>query len=95
MITVSVGGGFVKVSGHSGYAEQGADIVCAAVSSATELLSAVLDELGESCGASADSKNALVTFSNIDTDSPAVIAYRRHIAKISEDYPKYVKLEEV
>ncbi|GHU92210.1 hypothetical protein FACS1894202_14650 [Clostridia bacterium] len=92
MTAVRIGKDFIKISGHSGYAASSSDIVCAAISSATELLSATLDELGERYEAStADAVAEL----RVDTSSPAVRAYRRHVANIAENYPKYVKLEEV
>ena len=53
--------GFI-VSGHSGYAEAGADIVCAAVTSAARLVEATVnDVLGLAAAVRTDERRALVS----------------------------------
>jgi len=45
MITIQHRPGLITVSGHSGYAPPGQDIVCAAISTLTQTLAASVDEL--------------------------------------------------
>jgi uncharacterized protein YsxB (DUF464 family) len=94
VITVRVSADSIVVSGHSGYAEAGSDIVCAGVSSATELLSIALELMEIDHSATADERSATVAF-RVDARLAICRAYRLHIAKIAEDYPKYVKLEDI
>lgn len=49
--------------GHSGYAETGSDIVCAAVTSAVRLVDATVnDVLGLAASVKADERNAKISF---------------------------------
>ena len=53
----------VSVKGHSGYAEEGSDIVCAAVSSAVNLVNATVNEvLGLAAAVRIDPDNAWLSF---------------------------------
>ena len=52
-----------RVQGHSGYAEEGSDIVCAAVSSTVTLVSAVVnDVLGLAASFKVNEEDTSVTF---------------------------------
>ena len=82
-----------KISGHTGYAERGKDIVCAAVSSAVQLTVNLLYEFKTAprvctCG---DSVECRV---NGDSDTAARIFKQlmHHFELIIEDYPKTIKI---
>ena len=61
-----------KISGHSGYAENGKDIVCSAVSSAVYMaINTITDILSIKCYTSVDSKHGRITFKiNNNNDIP-------------------------
>ena len=45
MIEITIGYGYVSIQGHAGYAEHGKDIVCAAVSTLTQVFIDSVDKL--------------------------------------------------
>ena len=45
MIRINIASEFIEIRGHSGYAERGKDIVCAAVSALTLALARAIEEL--------------------------------------------------
>ena len=87
------------VSGHSGYAESGSDIVCAAVSSAVGLAETIInDSLKLSANVSIDPETARVSLelsSGNDEGSAVLSGFERHVRGIAEEYPKYIKVLEV
>lgn len=81
-----------KISGHSGLSEAGSDILCAAVSGATELAANAIG--GKT---SVDEKTASVTVSipRPDESSQRIVsALIRQLKGYSEDYPKHIRIEE-
>ncbi|MBO4935085.1 MAG: ribosomal-processing cysteine protease Prp [Clostridia bacterium] len=81
-----------EISGHSGLADAGSDVLCAAVSAATELAANLAG--GE---AKADEKNAKVTvrIPSPDENSERVIrALRDQLKGYSEEYPKNIRITE-
>ncbi|MBR5542596.1 MAG: ribosomal-processing cysteine protease Prp [Oscillospiraceae bacterium] len=103
MITVKLirhGGDTVgfDVSGHSGYAESGSDIICAAVSSAVGLVETIInDSLKLSADVTVEPENARVALLVKDADSCKLVlsGFRRHMLALSEEYPKYIEVLEV
>ena len=91
-----------SVSGHSGYAEAGADIVCAAVSTAVTMAEATINEV---CGAKAkvrvkeaDARVTLTLPTSCDEEETvqAVLAgFMLTLLSIQEDYPDYIEVLEV
>ncbi len=91
-----------SVSGHSGYAEAGADIVCAAVSTAVTMAEATINEV---CGAKAkvrvkeqDARVTLTLPASCDEEETvqAVLAgLMLTLLSIQEDYPDYIEVLEV
>ena len=91
-----------SVSGHSGYAEAGADIVCAAVSTAVTMAEATINEV---CGAKAkvrvkeaDARITLTLPTSCDEEETvqAVLAgLMLTLLSIQEDYPDYIEVLEV
>lgn len=105
MITVRLfksGSDFVgfDVSGHSGYAECGSDIVCAAVSSAVGLCeSAVNDFLGGKAEVKVKPENAEVFLMLESSDNASCVgvlsAFAAQMSAMREEYPDYIEVLEV
>ena len=92
------------VSGHSGYAQAGADIVCAAVTSAVRLTEcAVNDVLGLEAPVKIREKDACLSLKlpkALDPDSENVCqtllaALLVHCVRLAEEYPDNISVMEV
>ena len=91
-----------SVSGHSGYAEAGADIVCAAISTAVTMAEATINEV---CGAKAkvrvkeeDARITLTLPTSCDEEESvqAVLSgMMLTLISLREDYPDYIEVLEV
>ena len=91
-----------SVSGHSGYAESGADIVCAAVSAIVRMAEATINDV---CGAKAkvrvkeeDARITLTLPTSCDEeDSVQAVLSGMMLTLVSlrEDYPDYIEVLEV
>ena len=91
-----------SVSGHSGYAEAGADIVCAAVSAVVTMAEATINEV---CGAKAkvrvkdeDTRITLTLPASCDEEESvqAVLAgMMLTLLSLRDDYPDYIEVLEV
>ena len=89
-------------SGHSGYAEAGADIVCAIVSTAvTFAADTIVDVLGERAKVKVDEQNAQITLKLPATceEEEAVQAVLTGmmltLSKVRDEYPDYLEVMEV
>ena len=91
-----------SVSGHSGYAEAGSDIVCAAISAVVTMAEATINEV---CGAKAkvrvkeeDARITLTLPASCDEED-SVQAVRAGmlltLAGLRDDYPDYIEVLEV
>ena len=91
-----------SVSGHSGYAEAGADIVCAAVSAVVTMAEATTHDV---CGAKAkvrvkdeDARVTLTLPASCDEEETvqAVLAgMMLTLVSLRDDYPDYIEVLEV
>ena len=91
-----------SVSGHSGYAEAGSDIVCAAISAIVTMAEATINDV---CGAKAkvrvkeeDARVTLTLPASCDEEeSVQAVLSGMMLALISlkEDYPDYIEILEV
>ena len=91
-----------SVSGHSGYAEAGSDIVCAAVSAVVTMAEATIIEV---CGAKAkvrvkeeDARVTLTLPASCDEEESiqAVLAgMMLTLCSMRDDYPDYIEVLEV
>jgi len=91
-----------SVSGHSGYAEAGSDIVCAAVSAVVTMAEATIHEV---CGAKAkvrvkeeDARVTLTLPASCDEEESiqAVLAgMMLTLCSMRDDYPDYIEVLEV
>ena len=109
MTTVTIrhqGGKIVGFSakGHTGYAEEGEDIVCAAVTSAVRLAEcAVNDVLGLEAPVKVRQKDASITLklpaqlgpANEDTCQVLLTALMVHLVQLAEEYPDHITVLEV
>lgn len=91
-----------SVSGHSGYAESGADIVCAAVSTAVNFAEATIrDVLGESAKLRVDDGKASVTLNlparcdNEDAVQAVLAGMMLTLGALRDDYPDFIEVMEV
>ncbi len=90
----------LKVSGHSGYAEAGNDIVCAAVSVLVQTLHIGLaDVLGMTINSSVDEKSATIQLQWSDDGSEALRVLTETVftalREVSRAYGSYLKYSEV
>ena len=91
-----------SVSGHSGYAEAGSDIVCAAISAVVTMAEATINDV---CGAKAkvrvksdDARITLTLPASCDEEETvqAVLAgMMLTLASMRDDYPDYIEVLEV
>ncbi len=91
-----------SVSGHSGYAENGADIVCAAVSAVVTMAEATINDV---CGAKAkvrvkneDARITLILPVSCDEEESvqAVLAgMMLTLCSLRDDYPDFIEVLEV
>ena len=91
-----------SVSGHSGYAEAGADVVCAAVSAVVTMAEATVNDV---CGAKAkvrvkdaDARVTLTLPASCDEEESvqAVLAgMLLTLCSLRDDYPDYIEVLEV
>lgn len=93
-----------QVEGHSGYAEEGADIVCAAVTAVVSLTEcAINDVLGLEAAVKVRQETAFISLKlpgglseSIDeTCQTLLAAMMLYLAKLSEDYPNNIIVLEV
>ena len=91
-----------SVSGHSGYAEAGSDIVCAAVSAVVTMAEATINDV---CGAKAKvrvkEEDARVTLTlpascdEEDTVQAVLAGMMVTLIALAEDHPDYIEVLEV
>ena len=91
-----------SISGHSGYAEAGSDIVCAAISATVTMAEATINEV---CGAKAkvrvkneDARITLTLPASCDEEESvqAVLAGMMiYLCSLRDDYPDYIEVLEV
>ncbi len=91
-----------SISGHSGYAEAGADIVCAAISAVTAMAEATINDV---CGAKAKvrvkEQDARITLTpptscdEEDTVQAVLSGLMVYLIGLKEDYEDYIEVLEV
>ena len=91
-----------SVSGHSGYAEAGADIVCAAVSAVVSMAEATINDV---CGAKAKvrvkEEDARVTLTlpvscdEEDTVQAVLAGLMVYLVDLRDQYPDFIEVLEV
>ncbi len=91
-----------SISGHSGYAEAGSDIVCAAISATVTMAEATINEV---CGAKAKvrvkNEDARITLTlpascdEEDTVQAVLAGMMLTLMSLRDDYPDYIEVLEV
>ena len=93
-----------EVNGHSGYADEGSDIVCAAVTSAVRLCEcAINDVLGLEASVKVRQKDASISLklpgglgqTNESTCQTLLTALMVHFTELHEEYPENISVLEV
>ncbi len=93
-----------EMQGHSGYAPQGEDIVCAALTSAVRLTEcAVNDVLGLEASVKVRDKDAYISLklpnglgqTNEETCQTLLAALMVHCVQLAEEYPENITVLEV
>ena len=80
--------------GHSGYAESGEDIVCAAISSITQFCISAAEQFGLPIKYGVDEALLQCSVEHPDAIFTGLIDTLKKSAKeLSEDYPEYIRLE--
>lgn len=90
------------VSGHSGYAEAGADIICAAVSTAVQFASITIEEvLGNRCKTKVNEEEARITLTipaaceDEDAVQAVLTGMMLTLCELRDQYPDYIEVMEV
>ena len=93
-----------EVQGHSGYADEGSDIVCAAVTSAVRLCEcAINDVLGLEASVKVRQKDASISLklpnglgqTNESTCQTLLTALMVYLTELHEEYPENISVLEV
>ena len=91
-----------SVSGHSGYAEEGSDIVCAAVSSAVQFADCTInDVLGNHANVKMNQDEPRVTLTlpaacdDEDAVQAVLTGFMLTMCSLRDDYPDYIEVLEV
>ena len=93
-----------EVKGHSGYAQAGEDIVCAAITSAVRLTESVInDVLGLEASVKVREKDASITLklpnslgqTNESTCQALLTGLMVHFVQLAEEYPDHIIVLEV
>ena len=91
-----------SVSGHSGYAEAGADIVCAAVSAAVAMAEATInDVLGNHANTKVNENEPRITLTlpvscdEEDSVQAVLAGMMLTLCSMRDDYPDYIEVLEV
>lgn len=94
MIVVSVRKDGISVLGHSGYAPNGKDIVCAAVSTLVCTLVNSLDALtGDKIEYRISDGTGIIRYGNLSEEGKLLVdSFFIGVSAISEQYPEHVRI---
>ena len=91
-----------SVSGHSGYAEEGSDVVCAAVSTAVKLAECTInDVLGEHAKCRVNEDEARITLNlpaaceHEEAVQAVLTGMMLTLCSLRDEYPDYIEVLEV
>ena len=95
MIVVKATDKEITVTGHAEYAEQGKDIVCAAVSVLTQNLIKCLDTFTEDLrGYVIESGEVIIEYKNLSEQGKLLVdSFFIGICEIAEAYPEYLTIK--
>lgn len=94
MLTINHFDGCIKIEGHAGYAAHGQDIVCAAISTLTQVFLASVEELTEdNLIIDIRAGNALIEYGNLSANAQLLMdSFFVGVQMIADEYPHHVKL---
>ena len=85
-----------KISGHSGYAEEGSDIVCAAVSSASLMVANTITDI-QQLNADVAASDAFLSLEMQPSEAykakDILNGLKLHLTALAEQYKKYIKVK--
>ena len=91
-----------SVSGHSGYAEQGSDIICASVSSAVTMTECIInDVLGNHANTRVNEAGPRITLTlpaacdDEDAVQAVLTGFMLTMCSLRDDYPDFIEVMEV
>ena len=88
----------VDLLGHAGYAEEGEDIVCAAISSSVQLVHALLYDVQRiAVDTLIEGAHIRLTLPHdqLDAGQDGLSAFRLHLTELAENYSEFIKVTEV
>ncbi|MEG0721254.1 MAG: ribosomal-processing cysteine protease Prp [Lachnospiraceae bacterium] len=93
MIAVNVRNDEITVSGHAGYAPQGQDIVCAAVTALTQtLIKAIQDLTADKIEYSISPGKVDIKYGNLSEKSKTLVdSFFVGMSMVAGEYPEYVR----
>lgn len=94
MIEVSVRKGGITITGHSGYAASGSDIVCAGISMLFQtMIKSILDLTNDRISYSITPGASNMLYGNLSEKSKTLVdSFFISISMIVDEYPDYVRL---
>lgn len=94
LITITFHPGEISIKGHAGYAEPGKDIVCAAISTLTQVFAASVEELTtDKLKCDMRDGNALIQYGNLtETAQTLLDSFFVGVQMIADEYPNNVQL---
>ena len=81
------------ITGHSGYADAGSDIICASVSSCALMVANTVTEIMKLEAKAEADDNGYLHLEIRETPDPAQVllrGFRLHMTELAKDYPQYV-----
>ena len=90
-----------RISGHSGYAENGQDIVCAAISTAAIMAEAVINDVCHANAKVRDKGNADITLKlpatcdEEESVQAVLVGMMLYLCSLRDEYPDYIEVLEV
>lgn len=95
MITITHKNNQITVRGHAGYAEHGKDIVCASISTLTQVFVASVEEMTDDklkCEIRAG--NAVISYKNLSEKSRTLLdSFFIGCRMIADAYPQHVRID--
>lgn len=82
-----------SIKGHAGYAQSGSDVVCAAVSSAVQLVINILDSLELSPAVNVDENCIKCSVASDKSESAVILeTFIAHLESIVDEFPQTIKI---
>ena len=94
MIVVTHSNGCIKIEGHAGYAAHGQDIVCAAISTLTQVFVASVEDLTtDNLKSDISAGNAFIEYGDLSANAQLLMdSFFVGLKMIADEYPNHVRL---